>query len=89
MCKKQKAAFVAAEEAAKRLVLHARCKTVLTTAAKVAKQKQQQQRQPRELAIAAAEAVGKRQQTEQQVVEVDMPSTRASHHIRKPITTTE
>ena len=42
LCKKQKAAFTAAKVAAKRLVQRARCKTVLTTAAKVAKQKQQQ-----------------------------------------------
>ena len=77
LCKKQKTAFIAAEVAAKRLVQRARCKTVLTTAAKVAKQKQRQRRQRRELAIATAKAVGKRQQTEQQVVEADMPATRA------------
>ena len=83
LCKKQKVAFIAAEVAAKRLVQRARCKTVLTTAAKVAKQKQQQRRQRQELAIAAAEAVGKRQQTEQQVVEADMPATRASRQLEE------
>ena len=40
LCKKQKAAFIAAEVAAKRLVQRAMCKTMLTTASKVAKQKQ-------------------------------------------------
>ena len=42
LCKKQKAAFTAAEVAAKRLVQRVRCKTMLTTVAKLAKQKQQQ-----------------------------------------------
>ena len=77
LCKKQKAAFIAAEVAAKRLVQRARYKAVLTTAAKVAKQKQRRRRQHQELTIAAAKVVGKRQQTEQKVVEADMPATRA------------
>ena len=83
----QATAFVAAEVARRRLVLHGLRKTSLTAAADVAEQKQQQQQQRRALAIATASSAIQRHQIEQQLVEVETPAKNASHKLEEAANT--